>query len=102
MKDYIIIGSLIVIILILLSKNTSYASDVGASGGNGLSVVDKGEITVYGSKTCPWCVKQEAYLKDHGIPYYFVDCKTGKCPDYVKSFPTLVINGETKVGYTEV
>lgn len=95
MKDYIIIGALIVIVLILLSKTTSYAST--------LSVSDKGDIVVYGSKTCPWCVKQEAYLKDHGIPYNFVDCKTGGCPDFVKSFPTIVINGgDPKVGYTEI
>ena len=101
MKDYIIAGLVLVVILILLSKMTSNA-DVGASGGNGLSVVDKGEITVYGSKTCPWCVKQEDYLKQYGIPYTFVNCKEQQCPDFVSGFPTLVINGDIKSGYTEV
>ena len=63
---------------------------------------DKGEITVYGSKTCPWCVKQEAYLTEKGIPYTFVDCKAGQCPEFVQGFPTLSVNGEIKSGYTEL
>jgi glutaredoxin len=63
---------------------------------------DKGEITVYGSKTCPWCVKQEKYLTDKGIPYTFVDCKAGQCPEFVQGFPTLSVNGEIKSGYTEL
>jgi hypothetical protein len=63
---------------------------------------DKGEITVYGSKTCPWCVKQENYLTEKGIPYTFVDCKAGQCPDFVQGFPTLSVNGEIKSGYTEL
>jgi len=63
---------------------------------------DKGDITVYGSKTCPWCVKQEKYLTDKGIPYTFVDCKAGQCPEFVQGFPTLSVNGEIKSGYTEL
>lgn len=63
---------------------------------------DKGNVIVYGSKTCPWCVKQEAYLTEKGIPYTFVDCKTGQCPDFVQGFPTLSVNGEIKQGYTEL
>ena len=63
---------------------------------------DKGEITVYGSKTCPWCVKQEDYLTKKGIPYTFVDCKAGQCPEFVQGFPTLSVNGEIKSGYTEL
>ena len=63
---------------------------------------DKGEITVYGSKTCPWCVKQETYLTEKGIPYTFVDCKASKCPEFVQGFPTLSVNGEIKSGYTEL
>ena len=63
---------------------------------------DKGEIIVYGSKTCPWCVKQEAYLTEKGIPYTFVDCKTGQCPEFVQGFPTLSVNGQIKSGYTEL
>lgn len=63
---------------------------------------DKGSITVYGSRTCPWCIKQEKYFKDKGIPYEFVDCNNGKCPEFVQGFPTLVVNGEIKSGYTEL
>lgn len=63
---------------------------------------DKGDIVVYGSKTCPWCVKQESYLTEKGIPYTFVDCKAGKCPEFVQGFPTLSINGDIKSGYTEL
>ena len=63
---------------------------------------DKGSIIVYGSKTCPWCIKQEDYFKNKGIPYQFVDCKTEQCPDFVQGFPTLVVNGEIKSGYSEL
>jgi glutaredoxin len=64
--------------------------------------VDKGSIIVYGSKTCPWCIKQEDYFKDKGIPYEFIDCRDGECPDFVQGFPTLVVNGQVKSGYTEL
>lgn len=64
--------------------------------------VDKGSITVYGSKTCPWCVKQEKYLTEKGIPYNFVDCKSQQCPDFVQGFPTLDVNGDIKSGYSEI
>lgn len=63
---------------------------------------DKGTVTVYGSKSCPWCVKQEAYLTDKGIPYTFVECDKQQCPDFVQGFPTLSVNGDIKHGYTEL
>ena len=63
---------------------------------------DKGNIIVYGSKTCPWCVKQEKYLTGNGIPYTFVDCREQQCPDFVQGFPTLMIDNVVKSGYTEV
>ena len=85
---------LVVIGLAVYRGGTSYFS--------GQQPADKGSIIVYGSKTCPWCVKQEKYLTDKGIPYEFVDCKTSQCPDFVQGFPTLSINGEIKSGYTEV
>lgn len=68
----------------------------------GATVADKGNIIVYGSKTCPWCVKQEKYLKQKGIDYTFVNCPTETCPDFVSGFPTLMINGQVKSGYTEI
>lgn len=95
-------GLLIIGIIIIFWKGASYASDIGGSGGTGLSVVDKGNVIVYGSKTCPWCVKQEDYMNSKGIPFTFVNCPTETCPDYVKSFPTILINNEVKVGYTEL
>lgn len=86
-------GLLIIGIIIILTKGVAaYAQQTP----------DKGNIIVYGSKTCPWCVKQEAYLKDKGIPYEFVDCKAGQCPDFVQGFPTLMVNNEVKSGYTEL
>lgn len=62
---------------------------------------DKGNVIVYGSKTCPWCVKQESYLTSKGIPYDFVECSQGGCPDFVKGFPTIMNNGQIMSGYTE-
>ena len=81
-----------VIVLILTGGVSLYA----------LQTADKGNIIVYGSKTCPWCVKQEAYLKNKGIPYDFVECSTGGCPEFVKGFPTIMKNGEILEGYNEI
>jgi glutaredoxin len=86
-------GILIVGIIIILWKGVSAYTQ---------QTPDKGNIIVYGSKTCPWCVKQEAYLKDKGIPYEFVDCKNQQCPDFVQGFPTLMVDNEIKSGYTEL
>lgn len=87
-------GLIIASIVVILWKAKSYFEPP--------TVADKGSIIVYGSKTCPWCIKQEAYLKDKGIPYDFVDCASGQCPEFVSAFPTLMVNGEVKTGYTEV
>jgi hypothetical protein len=83
----------LVTIALIIFKGRSYYTQQPA---------DKGDITVYGSKTCPWCVKQEEYLTKKGIPYTFVDCKAGQCPEFVQGFPTLSVNGEIKSGYTEL
>ncbi len=89
-----IFWSLIIIgIFIILMKGKSMYSQQPA---------DKGDVIVYGSKTCPWCVKQEKYLTDKGIPYEFVDCKNQQCPDFVQGFPTLMVNNVIKNGYTEI
>jgi len=72
------------------------------AGAGGQSAVDKGNLIVYGSKTCPWCVKQEQYLTGKGIDYTFVNCPTETCPEFVNGFPTLMLNGEIKHGYTEI
>ena len=85
---------ILVAIALIVFKGKSYFS--------GQQPADKGEITVYGSKTCPWCVKQEKYLTDKGIPYTFVDCKASQCPEFVQGFPTLSVNGDIKSGYTEL
>jgi len=86
-------GILILGILIILWKGVSVYTQ---------QTPDKGNVIVYGSKTCPWCVKQEAYLTEKGIPYTFVDCKAGQCPEFVQGFPTLSVNGVIKSGYTEL
>jgi hypothetical protein len=36
------------------------------------------------------------------MKYEFIDCTTSQCPDFVSGFPTLVVNGEVKSGYTEL
>jgi len=59
-------------------------------------------VTMYGSDSCPWCTKQKDYFKEKGMEYTFVDCAQGSCPNFVSGFPTLVVNGEIKVGYQEI
>ena len=59
--------------------------------------------TIYGSKDCPWCVKQVDYFEKLGKPYTFVDCESGKCPDFVEGFPTLMSeSGKKHSGFTRV
>jgi hypothetical protein len=91
-KIFTVIFIGLVILLLLTGGVSMYA----------LQTTDKGSIIVYGSKTCPWCVKQEDYLKQKGIPYDFVDCKQGQCPEFVKGFPTIMKDGEILSGYTEL
>jgi len=93
-KD-ILLGVLILVVICLFYFKAT-------SKGDALTPPDKGDIIVYGSKTCGWCQKQEKYLIDNGLPYTFVDCKDGGCPDYVSGFPTLLVDNVIKVGYTEV
>jgi hypothetical protein len=59
-------------------------------------------ITMYGSDDCPWCTKQKEYFKEKEKEYTFVDCAKGTCPDFVAGYPTLVVDGEVKIGYQEV
>jgi len=93
MNNLVIIALLAVILFVLLLKNGSFYNQ---------TVVDKGNLIVYGSKTCPWCVKQEDYLTKIGMPYNFVDCTKSQCPDFVNGFPTLLLNNQVMNGYTEL
>jgi glutaredoxin len=98
-------GLLIAAIIIILWKGvTRYAKQPATKGASTytLQPADKGNVIVYGSKTCPWCVKQEDYLTDKGIPYEFVDCKTEQCPNFVQGFPTLMVDNVVRSGYTEI
>ena len=91
MRKWIVAALVILAILVLFGGVSTY----------GQSPVDAGTIDVYGSTTCPWCVKQIDYFTQKGIPYNFTDCTTEMCPDFVQGFPTLVIQGQIKPGYTE-
>jgi hypothetical protein len=52
-----------------------------------------GELTVYGTSSCPWCKKQKENLDSKKIPYTFVDCSREKCPEFVTGYPTSAIQG---------
>ena len=98
MNNLVIIGLLVLILVVLLMKNGSMFS----SGPDSSTVIDKGNLIVYGSKTCPWCVKQEDWLTKSGIDYTFVDCTKTQCPDFVNGFPTLLLDNQVMNGYTEL
>ena len=94
-KMIALIALAVLVILLFVTKMVSF--------GDALTPPDKGNIIVYGSRTCPWCVKQEKYLIDNGLPYTFVDCKQdGGCPEFVSGFPTLLVDNVIKVGYNEI
>ena len=62
-----------------------------------------GDYTIYGSMKCPWTVKAVEHAKKNGHAYNYVDCKEGKCPDFVNGFPTYKnhTSGNVKSGFTE-
>ena len=83
-------------------RNTSTTLPPGQTPGlNVRSGLSAGTVTVYGTKSCPWTVKQLNYFDQKGTAYNFVDCSTQSCPSFVKGFPTVDFNGQTKVGYKE-
>ena len=100
-RNEIILLVLLAVVVILMFRKAMDTYTRGP-GDDSTAVASKGNIIVYGSKTCPWCVKQEEYLTTRGIPYTFVNCPTENCPDFVSGFPTLMVNNQVKVGFTEV
>lgn len=90
--------AIIILLIILITIALSWK----ISSGYGLTPVDKGNVIVYGSDTCSWCIKQKDYMKFWGIPYNFIDCRTNECPDFVKKFPTILKNNQVYNGYTEL
>ncbi|MEF8879790.1 MAG: glutaredoxin family protein [Candidatus Thermoplasmatota archaeon] len=74
---------------------------------------DKGKIMLYALSTCVWCRRTKNLLDDLGVKYsyIYVDKLDGEEKESVKeeikkhnskfSFPTLVIDGETVVGFKE-
>ena len=60
-------------------------------------------VVVYGSRKCPWTVKQLKYLDKKPTPYTFKDCRKGECPGEVNAYPTLKVNGSMLTpGYQEI
>ncbi|MBP2145159.1 glutaredoxin [Methanofollis sp. W23] len=75
---------------------------------------NKGRVMLYALSTCGWCAKTKDLLKSLGVEYdyLFVDRLSKEEMEKVYtemvnrynpmgSFPTLVINGRTIVGYQE-
>jgi protein-disulfide isomerase len=93
------ISSVVVLVLVVILFALVYMRSTSQYS---LQPPDKGNLIVYGSPTCPWCVKQLEYLTYQGIPYSFVDCREGQCPDFVNGYPTLVLNNKVFSGYTEL
>jgi glutaredoxin len=102
LKVFLILLALLAVfgIFNIMRTNSGFEASGGAGGGGG-SIVDKGNLIVYGSKSCPWCIKQEDYLMKAGMPYTFVDCEKEHCPDFVSGFPTLLLNNQVMTGYKE-
>lgn len=59
-------------------------------------------ITMYGTDTCPWCVKQKEYFDTKDIKYTYIDCMNTKCPNFVTGYPTVVRNGQVIHGFSEL
>jgi glutaredoxin len=90
-----------VLVLVIIVVKSSYDSGGPAVGGQ--SPIDMGSFIIYGSNGCGWCQKQKNYMDKKGISFTFVDCQSETCPDFVKSFPTIMQNGNVMqpTGYSE-
>jgi len=51
---------------------------------------------------CSWTQKQLAYLKAKNIPFTYVDCESGQCPQFVEGYPTLDKDGKILVGFQKL
>lgn len=85
----VFLGALVALVIFLFLKRQVDVSNFST------------DITLYGSHACPWCNKQEEHFKRKNLSYRFVNCPTESCPEFVKSFPTIVVNDRVFVGYTE-
>jgi glutaredoxin len=60
-------------------------------------------ITMYGTDTCPWCVKQKEYFSEKKMVYTYIDCtQSGGCPNFVTGYPTIVKDGQVMHGFREL
>jgi len=92
-----------------LGTKSNYVAEPSSKGSEDMFAAPEADkppegpgVTMYGSDSCPWCTKQKDYFAEKGTEYTFVDCAQGKCPNFVSGFPTLVVDGEIKVGYQEI
>lgn len=81
---------------------------VEVEGGN-----PRGKVVLYALSTCPWCKRTKRLLNDNAVPYRYVDVDllAGDEEDRIihemarlnpmRSFPTLVIDGQVVAGFQE-
>ncbi len=80
---------------------------------NHVKGVNKGDVMLYALSTCAWCKKTKALLNSMNVEYSYIDVdllKGGERDKVIEdlkkwnprcSFPTLVINDMSVVGYKE-
>jgi hypothetical protein len=87
-----LIGAIVVLVIVLWFLNKQ--SKKPRQNVHGPS----NDMTIYGSMGCPYTVKQVEKYPDAE----FVDCASGKCPEWVKGFPTTKMpDGSTVVGFSD-
>ncbi|MEK6890271.1 MAG: glutaredoxin family protein [Nanoarchaeota archaeon] len=64
------------------------------------------KVTVYGTKTCIWCVKTREFLKEHKIKFNDIDIEKSKKAEKImikisgqEGFPVIDIGGKIVLGY---
>ena len=73
----------------------------------------RGTVILYALSTCPWCKRTKKLLNDNGVAYRYVDVDllSGDEEDRIigeiarlnpmRSFPTVVIDGQVVAGFQE-
>ncbi len=74
---------------------------------------NQGEIMLYALSTCPWCRKTKQLFNDEGVEYDYIDVDQVHGPEREQvlnevkkynpalSFPVILINGKTIIGFKE-
>lgn len=100
------LGSLLVVVAVAWLASAAWRSHVEAQDGELLAQgVQPGDIRMFSSETCPYCVAARRWMTEEGVPFSecFVERDEQCMADYqalgAEGTPTLLVRGQRVVGF---